>query len=396
MRRSLVPALLTVLALVAVACSDGDDKPAPTTVARPRGTELVIGYLGQETGGVLASGTPATEGRDALAAWARWTNDAGGIAGHPVRIAVRDGGNEPAATLAAANELVDTDGALAIVGQQDTCCMAAWAEQVAGKGVAIIGGQSQTIAPLANPLVFAQATSVLSQVYGQLAKVKTAGKTRFGNLYCTEQPSCGQVNDLLRSAAPKAGVVFAYDKAATADQDFTAACLAAKEAAVEVLQLDGVSVDRVTRDCSRQQFTPTYGIVGDAKAQLEVPELDGALGTLPAFPAFFVGPETKDFRAAMRRYAPSLAPTVVSSEAWLAGLAFRLAVERADVASPTRADVVRGLLTFQGETLGGLAPPLSYGPAGQRNPAQRCYYLFTIEGGNYVASQGLKPECEPA
>jgi len=388
--------LLALLALVVGGCSDGDGEASTTSTERPRGTELVIGYLGQETGGVLASGTPATEGRAALSAWARWTNANGGIDGHPVRIVVRDGGNDAEATLRAARELVDAEKVLAIVGQQDTCCMAAWADEIGKRGIPIIGGQVQTLAPIENPMVFAQGASVLALVHGQVAKVKSVGKTRFGHLYCTEQPSCGQANDFLRAAAARSGVVYAYDKAVAADQDFTAACLAAKESAVEVLQLNGVSVDRVTRDCARQDYEPTYGIVTDVPTLLGVPELEGAVGVLPSFPAFHAGAATKDFRAAMKAYAPTVEPTVVSSQAWLAGLAFTKAVTNAGVERPTSADVLRGLLQIEEETFGGLTPPITYGPEGRPNPLQRCYFLFQIEDGEFVAPQGLKTECEPA
>jgi branched-chain amino acid transport system substrate-binding protein len=400
--RRRIGALVVLVAVLAAACSSGgDEQSGPRTVPRPRGPELVIGYLGQETGGPSASGTPPTEGRESLAAWVAWTNDHGGVHGRPVRLVTRDGGGKPDTTAAAVKALLEVDHAIAIVGQQDTCCLAAWADDLKTRGVPVIGGQVQTLAPLTNPMVFAQGASVVSQVYGQVAKVKAVGKTVFGHLYCTEQPACAEANDLLKTAAAKAGVQFAFDKAATANQDFTAACLAAKSAGVEVLQLDGVAVDRVTRDCARQGYLPVYGIVGDAPAQLEVPELEGAVGTLPAFPAFATERPTADFRAAMKRYAPKVQPTVVSSESWLAGLAVATAVGnwadgKGAGARPTSADVLAGLLQIKDETFGGLTPPITYGPAGSPNPTQRCFFLIEIKGGRYVTPKGLKPGCEPA
>lgn len=385
-----------VAAGLVAGCSDDDgDADEPDDRPDPAGAELVVGYVGQESGGASPSGAPAAEGRLALATWVRWTNDHGGVGGHRVRLVTRDGGGDPDRTVEAARELVEEEGVVAVLGQQDTCCFEAWAAAVTDLGVPVIGGQAQTSVPRTNPLVFSQSTSVVSQLYGQVAKVGAVGATRFGHLHCTERPACGAGNDLLRAAAARAGVAYVFEQAVGADDDYSAACAAAAAAGVEVLQLNGVSVDRVTADCEARGFRPVYGIVGDAPSLLDVPGLDGAVGVLPAFPVFHDGPETAELRRAMARHARDLDPTVVTSQAWLSGLAFALAVERSGADEPTAADVVRGLLTFRDETFGGLTPPITYGPEGQPNPPLRCWYLFGIRDGAYTTLQGLEPDCEP-
>jgi hypothetical protein len=60
-------------------------------------------------------------------------------------------------------------------------------------------------------------------------------------------------------------------------------------------------------------------------------------------------------------------------------------------ATPTAAELVAGLRSFQGETAMGMAPPLSF-PATGSGPIP-CYYVVKVAGGQWTAPNGSTPVC---
>ena len=82
-----------------------------------------------------------------------------------------------------------------------------------------------------------------------------------------------------------------------------------------------------------------------------------------------------------------------------AALGFRRAIVNADVAPKaivTSADVIQGLSKFKGETLGGYAPPLTYGDGTAPNPQEKCVYLYKWKGTKFIPLEGAtKYTCQP-
>ncbi|MDV2476711.1 ABC transporter substrate-binding protein [Rhodococcus zopfii] len=125
-------------ALVLSGCSGQQEKEptAPTTaLTKP---PIVVGTV------CGCSGTSApTHGRvdDVAEAWAASVNDSGGINGHPVKVIVKDIGQEPSKALAAVKSLVEEEGAIAIVGPI-TGTTGSWRQYVEEKGIPVVGGSA--------------------------------------------------------------------------------------------------------------------------------------------------------------------------------------------------------------------------------------------------------------
>ena len=68
-----------------------------------------------------------------------------------------------------------------------------------------------------------------------------------------------------------------------------------------------------------------------------------------------------------------------STVTWTAAKAFQKALESTTAATPTAADIKAGMYTFNGETLGGLAPEPDHVHAGPGAPAQQLLVLRPAE-----------------
>ena len=79
-------------------------------------------------------------------------------------------------------------------------------------------------------------------------------------------------------------------------------------------------------------------------------------------------------------------------EAWTSGLMLAQAVEDGNPGNTiTSAEILKGLHSFKGETLGGMAPPLNF-TAGKPNLVD-CWFWMTTSGGKFTEKYGLTPEC---
>lgn len=129
--------------LLASACGsddgEGTSAKARPNVADPKGTPIVIGSVGHFSG---FAGATSKSSPDAVSAWAQWTNDNGGINGHPVKVVVKDDQADPAKALAAVKSLVEQDKVIALVGSHEAGLEAVWEKYAAGKGIPVLGGSS--------------------------------------------------------------------------------------------------------------------------------------------------------------------------------------------------------------------------------------------------------------
>ena len=69
-----------------------------------------------------------------------------------------------------------------------------------------------------------------------------------------------------------------------------------------------------------------------------------------------------------------------------------IGISRGD-AHPTAQGVLDGLYSLHNETLGGLAPPLTF-VKGKANPVN-CTFLYGVKKGKYFASHGSRVFCQP-
>src|SRR5207302_8214043 len=108
-------------------------------------------------------------------------------------------------------------------------------------------------------------------------------------------------------------------------------------------------------------------------------------------------PALKTLHEALNQYAPGVSSgeqyNEIDDSVWAGGQVFKLAAERAKLTpASTPADVLKGLYTFNNETVAGLTPPLTYT---RGKPAFiTCWYPQEIQSGKFTPlTSGAKPDC---
>jgi branched-chain amino acid transport system substrate-binding protein len=367
-------------------------KPAAPAL---KGDPIVVGSICSCSG---AQSAVLASVKDVNEAWAKSVNAKGGINGHPVKMIVEDDGGQPAKGLAAAKKLVEQDNVLAIVGEL-SLTDGAWEKYVTQKGVPVVGGLP--IAPpfLKNPDFFTSGASQVVATAGTMEQAKKAGKKSVGVLYCAESPVCAQLDPLAKGAAKLTGLTYRSGKASSTAPNYTAPCLANKNAGVDALYvgMNSAVVQRVMNACAQQGYKPlsigSTNTVG--KDWLKNPNLDGAIAvSTNANPCNDSIPAVKDFHDALDEYAPGVRDEdgfgVNQLYPWAGGKLFEAAADAAKLTpTSTAADLKKGLYSLKNETLGGLAPPLTFTRGKPAFPT--CYFTVRLEDGNFA--DGEKPAC---
>jgi branched-chain amino acid transport system substrate-binding protein len=377
--------------------------------AKLSGTPLLIGSIMQETSSTTA--TRATEGEDALNAWVKWTNTHGGINGHPVKVFILDDKGDPAVGFSEAKTLVETDHVIAIVGQQAAVSDATWAPYVVQQRMPVIGGQQTQGLFFTNPMFYPVGGDVVANIWGQMKSAAVQGVKKVGVVLCTESPACAQAQAIFKADAQSVGMDPVYNTLASATQpSYTAECLAAKQSgatAVAAFVNDVV----LSRDCARQNFKPKWINADEGPTIatiLAAPALGNAVGSSEHWNCR--GPQTsqtKAYNLAMAKYAPQwlkggskyATGGIVDCSVWDAAMGFRKAILNSNVApsaTATNEDVIKGLAKFQGETLGGFSPPMTYSDGSKPNPRAKCTYLYKYKGTTLIPVPGTtKYTCQP-
>jgi branched-chain amino acid transport system substrate-binding protein len=108
-------------------------------------------------------------------------------------------------------------------------------------------------------------------------------------------------------------------------------------------------------------------------------------------------PGLKMYQAAMKRYAPSLAPDGASISVWTSAAMLEKVVELAGDAARTgpltTALIVNGLGKLKNETLGGLTGPLTYKPGQAKAPSSACLFYELLTPQGWTAPRGSKQIC---
>lgn len=373
--------------------------PASSTVAgsSPAGAAITLGTICSCSG--LEAGQLSALGRVAQA-WASSVNAGGGINGHPVKLIAMDDGANPATSLQDAKQLVEQDHVMAIVGET-SLVDATWASYVAAHGIPVVGGASFETPFLTNPDFFPSGTQLLVNQFGVIQLAKETGATHVGVMYCAESPVCASLVPLASGAAKLYGLQATATKVAATAPSYTATCLAAKSAGVNALYVaDNYSVvQRFIDGCAQQGYKqPVVNTAaGFSNTWLADPNLNGTkLSAFDANPLDTSFAPVAHFQDALKRYAPGL---ISSSQfnpdailPWAGGELFAAAAAAAHITpTSTGADVKKGLYALKNETLGGLAPPLTFTPG---KPAFiACYFAQEIKGGKYTSLNGNLPTC---
>jgi branched-chain amino acid transport system substrate-binding protein len=384
-------AATAALALTACGSSGGGSAAAASG-------DWVIGSIGSYSGPFASSLGPTQQTIDA---WADSVNAAGGIDGHQVKLINVDDKGNPATSSAAVKTLVQQDHAIAIVAD-DSVLSPVWASYVQTAGVPVIGPPFDAIFA-GNADFFPSGTTLPSVQFGSMAEAKKAGDSKFALFYCAEAATCASSVTMLKGLAPKAGETVAYTPAISATAtSYAAQCLGAKQAGVNAIEVGEASATTLSvfESCAQQGYHPqVIGNGGTVTAAWATDAaVDGAITVQPNFPVFDTStPAEQAFRAALKKYAPSVLTSSSfgenEAETWTAGLLFEAAAKAGHLGSdPTPADVVKGLYALHDDTLGGLAPPLTFSHGVH---SVNCWFVMGVQGGKFTTPDGLTTSCEP-
>jgi branched-chain amino acid transport system substrate-binding protein len=377
------------LAATVTACGN-EDKPLTKSTAT--GSPVKIGVVASISGNPI----PNTAGPEALKAWAATVNGKGGLQGHPVKIVVRDDGNDPAKSLTAVKQLVEKDHVVAITSI--TSLATTWADYVEKKHIPIVGGQSYAPVWQENPVFFPVQSTLGTAMTAQPLMAKNAGAKSIGSFYSADVATAVQAVKAIDGIATTLGLKATFNSAISASQpDFTAPCLAGKKSGTQAMMISGVPVERITPSCAQQDFKPMWIVPGEGVTSkvLSTPDLGDVLAPQMAFPFFLKDGATADYRKAMEtnyRGPEDEMFSPLTSSAWMAGLVYEQVGKSFPKGTVTSDDVFNGLYTVKDLTAGGLLSGLTY-TKNQKDRSVPCFWETKVHDGKWVAENGLKTTC---
>ena len=387
--------MAVLLLLATAACGGSSDADGGDDTFGLKGDPIKVGNIGTYSGDSAGSHVAA---KYAIEAWAKSVNENGGIDGRPIEVIAVDDKGDPATGATAAKKLVEQDKVVAIVGEHSTGATG-WAPYVAEKNIPVIGGYTNDTAFVGYPNWFNTGGNILSNFWAIAEQGVNAGP-KMAMLYCAEVPGCKAASTILETFGTPIGLDVAYTAGVAANSsDYTAVCLAMQDAGVQSYNMSVATAvnQRIADQCAALGFEAQLVQVGDTATNLreKQPVYDGTqfVGNSPGF---FVDttPAEKEYQAAMEKYVPDLGSDAVpnapsSLNSWVAGKLFEAAVKASGSKDITSQTLFDGLYALKGETLGGLAPPLTYT---QGQPTLfNVYYPYQLEDGKWVQPEGPDP-----
>jgi branched-chain amino acid transport system substrate-binding protein len=351
-------------------------------------------------GGFLASNV-ADE--DAYKAWANTVNAAGGINGHPVQVLTEDDTANPGTALSNAQTLLSR-GVVAMV--DNSVVDQTFETALQSANVPVVGVLTNGAPFVTNPDFYGEGQTNDSILYSLVAIAKEAGAKNIVNMYCAEASQCAQITPLIQAAGKQLGVHDVYNAAISATApNYTAQCLAAKQAGVTSLFLADVAAVNMhfASDCAQQGYNPIYVIeaAGSGTNVFTAPGFKNSLWIQSANVPFFSNvPAVQTMNAAMDKYYPGVRenPNLWFENGlatWASGKLLQDAIMAGGLTAgdtPSAAEVVKGLTSLKGDTLGGLAPPLSF-TAGAPHHID-CWFAARVQNGAASVVNNGQVACE--
>jgi branched-chain amino acid transport system substrate-binding protein len=311
------------------------------------------------------------DGKGAIQAWQDATNAAGGVNGHKIDVIYDDDTGNPGLALSQVEKAISNDGVIAII--DNTGLDTDWITYAAAHDVPVISqGDSQTATTSED---FFNVGETLDEYFTNFIDLaKKYGAKNLGEMYCAESPVCLQAVAPLKAtgAAMHFPITFTEEVSSSAP-NYTAQCLAAKQAGVDVISTATAPVvaENIAANCATQNYHPYFIALDGAVAAAFAtdPGLGSKfIGAEPDIPFFVTNtPATEAYQKALKKYAPGVeaAPTYSESEVqlWLSAQLILAAAKAGKVNTngPAGAKaLVKGLYSLHGETLGGMSPPLTF------------------------------------
>jgi branched-chain amino acid transport system substrate-binding protein len=385
--------------------SSGSPRPAqpgvsPPATVPPSGqrSPVVIASVGTYSGVIGNSCSPGLAGAQL---WVAKINRQGGVNGHKVELAVYDDGLDPARHRGQVQDAIERRGAIAFVFNCEPFTGKASLDYVTQKRIPMIGGSGGTAWAYESPMYFPHMSD--ADYFWSVYPAATArrflpeGKKKVGTVVCAEGDACEQSARIWAKRAPESGLQHVYRvRASGAQPDYTAECLGARNAGVEILYVLHVpsAASNLVKSCARQGFTPAYVFPGQSLAPLMETELfDGVVSFATVFPWFLSGtPATDEFQAAFKAfYGDSKQVPYIAPFGWVAAKVFEKAAANLPE-PPTAAALLSGLWTFRNETLGGLTSPLTFVENQTAKPSV-CWFDVVNQKGKWTSPDGGQPHC---
>jgi branched-chain amino acid transport system substrate-binding protein len=362
--------------------------------AQAAGSTIVIGNVGDYSGIV---GSVLHEGGPMAQVVARVINDSGGLNGHPIKMLVADAAGDPSRALSIVRDMVENKGAVGFVGNLWVLSASGARAYLEEKKIPAIGGDVATRLWFTSPMFFPQAASFPTMAVGSVKTMADLGHKKIALAYCAEVEACHIYHDEGTARSGSVGGQIVYTaQVSLAQPDYTAECLQAQRSGAEALMLgvDSTALSRFARSCFQQGFkvpivTASLATIASTTKDQNLEGLLSPVGTFPYVANDL--PAERDYQAAIARYAPTIEQSGSTSAVWVAGALLR-EIGKSLPATVTSADLLKGLYQIKGNTLGGIAPPLTF-VEGQPAPDLTCYFLQKIVGGKFTAPQGSKQIC---
>ena len=378
----------------------GNAAPVPAPV-NGRPSPVVVGHVGSLSGPAGTVLIPVMQG---VQLWVQAVNEKGGVNGHQVKLVVYDDGGDPARHRAQVQDAVERQRAIAFIGNTEPITGRPSVDYINAKRVPVVGDAGGVSWALESPMYFTQHAQAEAFFFSTLSVAAEAnvpaGRTKLGTVICVEAPDCDGFDRTFKRHAKALGMELVYaGRTSLAQPDFTAECLAARNAGVQVflVVLDKLSVSRVANACARQGYRPALSHIGftaQSEDQKRDSNLEGMSTPSDVFPYFQSGtPATDEFQRALRSHGKGMILGVGIASGWTTGKMFERAA--ANLPEPATSEaVLQGLWSFNNENLGGLTMPLTFvkdQPLGP--PTVSCYWPLLIQKGAWTSPNAFAGRC---
>jgi ABC-type branched-subunit amino acid transport system substrate-binding protein len=368
----------------------GPDSPAAGCAPGSQ-TPVKIASIGAYSG-IL--GQIIVPGLHGLQAWVAATNARGGLACHPVQLLSADDGSDPARNQALHKQMAEKEGVVAFVYDSSPLGGPASVSYVESKQIPAIGNEGGADFLYDSPMYFASAASgreIFGMTVGALARAVPADRKKLAIVTCTEGSPCTIAEQGFVDAAAKVGMqIVSKGKASLTQPDFTAQCLAAKNAGAQLLlgTYTAEGQRRLAKNCQSVGLDAIQAVTG-IQASLDFagdPAMEGVVIAEAASP-WFDGrvPAVAEFQDSLKRYASDVPASAGSMRGWVAAKHFEAAVRTLPPGPITAAAVLTGLYNLRNERLGGLTYPLN-STRGKPSERKACGWPIVIKGGKWTTA----------
>ncbi len=373
------------------------NSPAASAAASP----IKIGVVCSCSG---PAGTAFVQVTDGYLAWAKATNAAGGIAGHHLDLIEVNDQSTPATSITETMKLVSDKVAAvmvsSIVQEAVLPVLAAAHIPVVGEAYGIAGlPQNTDVFGTTNTLAGASLSAT-----EDIDLAKAAHVTKLAYIYETTAASTGLTTAGLEAAASKKGIKLVYSAATSLTQtNYEAECIGAEQAGATGL-IDGAgapaNVEGVAASCSLEKYKPAYFVSAENWNGISPAIAKNAYMSSPSVPPFDLSsPAIRLWRATVNKYYPGvLSNPNLDSEVQIStyegGLLLHDALVAAHLTSGenvTPALVFKGLYALKGDTLGGLAPAITYKRG--KTLVLNCWFESRQSNGHTSLLNGGKAMC---